>query len=244
MILADSLTKSFNHRRVVNGVTFHAMDGAITGLLGPNGAGKTTTLRIIAGVLRPDSGVVETDNQEDSRDALVRQRRMGALLDHRGIYARLTVRENLQYFGRLRGMKEDALDARISELVRVLSLHSILDRRTAGFSEGERMKTALGRALLHSPQNLLLDEATNGLDVPSVRALRELLHRLRLAGVCVLFSSHVLQEAQALCDRIVILSGGRIAGQGTTRELCQQTSTTSLEDAFVKLIREQETVEC
>lgn len=244
MILADSLEKSFDKRRVVNDVTFRAADGAITGLLGPNGAGKTTTLRMIGGVLTPDSGIVETDNDADSRDPLVRQRRMGALLDHRGIYARLTVRENLEYFGRLRGMTEGALHARIPELVTILSLESIIDRRATGFSEGERMKTALGRALLHSPQNLLLDEPTNGLDVPTVRALRDLLHRLRGAGTCVLFSSHVLREAAALCDRVVILSRGRIAGQGSTRELCQQTGTTSLEDAFVKLTCGQETVKC
>jgi sodium transport system ATP-binding protein len=244
MILANSLEKTFEKRSVVSDVTFRAADGAITGLLGPNGAGKTTTLRIIGGVLKPDSGMVETDNDADSRDPLVRQRRMGALLDHRGIYARLTTRENLEYFGRLRGMTEAALDARIRQLITILSLESIIDRRTAGFSEGERMKTALGRALLHSPQNLVLDEPTNGLDVPTVRALRDLLRRLRGAGICVLLSSHVLEEIQALCDRIVILDRGSIVGQGSTAELCQQTGTTSLEDAFLKLISGQEMEKC
>jgi sodium transport system ATP-binding protein len=244
MIQAKTLSKNFDKRRVVHDVTFLAADGAITGLLGPNGAGKTTTLRIIGGVLKPDSGIVETDDEPNSRDPLIRQRRMGALLDHRGIYARLTVRENLEYFGRLRGMTEAALQARIPEVVTILGLESIIHRQTAGFSEGERMKTALGRALLHSPQNLLLDEPTNGLDVPTVRALRVLLHRLREAGMCVLFSSHVLQEVQALCDTIVILSRGEIAGQGSTDDLCLKAGTTSLEDAFVKLTCGQEIIPC
>ncbi len=224
MIQVQDLAKSFAGRPVVKGLSFTAPDGAITGLLGANGAGKTTTLRMICGALQPDSGAVT-----------VSQGSVGALLDHMGIYPRLTVRENLAYFGQLRGMQPGALGERIAQVLSVLGLESIADRRTAGFSQGERMKTALGRAILHSPRNLLLDEPTNGLDVPTVRSLRDFLRRLRDAGVCVVFSSHVLEEVRALCDQVVIVDGGRVVAEGSPAGLCRQTDSASLEDAFVKL---------
>jgi sodium transport system ATP-binding protein len=224
MIQIQDLAKSFAGRPVVKGLSFTAPDGAITGLLGANGAGKTTTLRTICGVLQPDSGAVT-----------VSQGSLGALLDHMGIYPRLTVRENLAYFGQLRGMQPGALGERIAQVLSVLGLESIADRRTAGFSQGERMKTALGRAILHSPRNLLLDEPTNGLDVPTVRSLRDFLRRLRDAGVCVVFSSHVLDEVRALCDQVVVVDGGRVVAEGSPAGLCRQTDSASLEDAFVKL---------
>jgi sodium transport system ATP-binding protein len=233
MIKVQKLGKSFVNRFVVRDLSFQAPDGAITGLLGSNGAGKTTTLRMICGVLKPDSGSILIDDV--AGDARARQRRMGALLDHMGIYSRLTVRENLVYFGRLRGMTPESLKERVDQVLSVLGLESIADRRTSGFSQGERMKTALGRAILHSPQNLLLDEPTNGLDVPTVRSLRDLLRRLRDAGTCVVFSSHVLDEARALCDKVVIISKGSLIAQGSPSELCSQTETASLEEAFVKL---------
>jgi len=188
---------------------------------------------MICGVLRPDSKSILIDDV--ASDPLARQRHLGALLDHMGIYSRLTVRENLVYFGRPRGMPQESLRERVDHALSVLRLDSIADRRTSGFSQGERMKTALGRAILHSPQNLLLDEPTNGLDVPTVRSLRDLLRRLRDAGTCVVFSSHVLDEVRALCDKVVILSSGGLIAQGSPSELCRQTDTTSLEEAFVKL---------
>ena len=188
---------------------------------------------MICGVLKPDLGSILIDEVVD--DSLARQRRVGALLDHTGIYSRLTVRENLVYFGRLRGMSPEFLRERVGQVLSVLGLESIADRRTSGFSQGERMKTALGRALLHSPQNLLLDEPTNGLDVPTVRSLRDLLRRLRDTGTCVVFSSHVLEEVRALCDKVVIISSGNLMAQGSPSELCSQAGTTSLEEAFVKL---------
>ena len=224
MIQVQDLAKSFAGRPVVKGLSFTAPDGAITGLLGANGAGKTTTLRMICGAAQPDSGAVT-----------VSQGSLGALLDHMGIYPRLTVRENLAYFGQLRGMQPGALGERIAQVLSVLGLESIADRRTAGFSQGERMKTALGRAILHSPRNLLLDEPTNGLDVPTVRSLRDFLRRLRDAGVCVVFSSHVLDEVRALCDQVVVVDGGRVVAEGSPAGLCRQTDSASLEDAFVKL---------
>jgi len=234
MIQVQNLTRSFDNRPVVRSLTFTASDGAITGLLGANGAGKTTTLRMICGVLQPESGSVVLDDAA-ADDPLVRQSRLGALLDHIGIYPRLTVRENLAYFGMLRGMPPAVLADRVSQVLATLGLDAIADRRTAGFSQGERMKTALGRAILHAPKNLLLDEPTNGLDVPTVRSLRDLLRRLRDAGACVVFSSHVLEEVRALCDQVVIIDRGRLVAQGSPAQLCRQTDSASLEDAFVNL---------
>lgn len=233
MLIIRDLRKSFDGKLVVKNLSFEAPDGTITGLLGVNGAGKTTTLRMICGVLKPDSGSISVDGLVEN--ALARQSRLGALLDHTGIYSRLTVRENLIYFGRLRGMALTSLKERVDDLLAALTLGSLADRRTAGFSQGERMKTALGRAILHSPRNLLLDEPTNGLDVPTVRSLRDVLKRLRDAGACVVFSSHVLDEVRTLCDQVVVISEGSLVAQGTTSELCAQTKTASLEDAFVKL---------
>ena len=233
MIQVQSLQKSFGGRTAVRDLSFEARDGAITGMLGSNGAGKTTTLRLICGVLQPDAGTIRIDGAVG--DPLHRQRRLGALLDHIGIYTRLTVRENLTYFGRLRGMPEDLLAARVEEVLAMLGMQSIAGRRTAGFSQGERMKTALGRALLHAPKNLLLDEPTNGLDVPTVRSLRDILRRLRDAGACVVFSSHVLEEVRALCDRVVVIARGACVAEGSLAEICAQAGSQSLEDAFLKV---------
>lgn len=216
MIKVHQLEKRFNGWPVVKDLSFDAPDGAITGLLGANGAGKTTTLRMICGVLQPDFGSIVVDDIA-AADSVGRQRRIGALLDHMGIYTRLTVRENLAYFGRLRGMPLDVIEERLESVISILGLQAIADRRTAGFSQGERMKTALGRALLHSPQNLLLDEPTNGLDIPTIRSLRDLLKRLRDAGTCIVFSSHVLEEVRALCDKVVIIAGERSSPKGLPR---------------------------
>jgi len=233
MIQVQNLTKRFGIRAVVNDLSFTAADGSITGLLGANGAGKTTTLRMICGVLQPDGGTVAVD-----------RRRLGALLDQTGIYSRLTVRENLAYFGELRGIPSAELAERVSQVIATLGLGAIADRRTAGFSQGERMKTALGRILLHGPRNLILDEPTNGLDVPTVRSLRDLLRRLRDDGVCIVFSSHVLDEVRALCDRVVVIDRGRLVAEGSGEALCRDTGSATLEDAFVKLTRSEENAVC
>ncbi len=235
MIKLEKLGKSFNSHPVLRELSFEAQDGAITGLLGANGAGKTTTLRMICGVLQPESGSIAIDDDRSAPGSPGMQKRVGALLDHIGLYSRLTVRENLAYFGQLRGMDDQTLRDRIDTVISALGLERIADRPTAGFSQGERMKTALGRAILHSPKNLLLDEPTNGLDIPTIRSLRDLLRRLRDEGTCVIYSSHVLEEVQMLCDRVVVISQGRIAGQGSAAELCSQTAAGSLEDAFLKL---------
>ena len=233
MIEVRNLQKQFGPVAALRGISFVAPDGAITGLLGANGAGKSTTLRTICGVLKPGGGDVRIDGDSLAGDPLVLQRRVGGLLDHAGLYARLTPREIFTFSGQLHGIPSLRLRERTEEVIVFLGMQSIADRRTGGFSQGERMKTALGRALIHSPKNLLLDEPTNGLDVPSVRALRLLLQRMRETGTCILFSSHVLEEVRALCDRVVVLAGGRVAAEGTPAELCRRAGVRTLEDAFV-----------
>jgi sodium transport system ATP-binding protein len=233
MIEVRNLQKQFGAVAALRDVSFRAPDGAITGLLGANGAGKSTTLRTICGVLTPGGGEVRIDGASLAGDPLALQRRVGGLLDHAGLYARLTPREIFTFSGRLHGIAWRRLRERVEEVIAFLGMQPIADRRTGGFSQGERMKTALGRALIHSPRNLLLDEPTNGLDVPSVRALRLLLHRARDAGACIVFSSHVLEEVRALCDRVVILAQGHVVAEGTSAELCRRAGVRTLEDAFV-----------
>ncbi len=244
MIEVEHLGKSFGPVNAVRNVSFKARNGAVTGLLGSNGAGKTTTLRIIAGALKPQRGQVRIDNLPVCNDSMEAQQRLGALLDHTGLYGRLTAHENLAYFGRLRGIPPSQLKQRVAEVLSRLRLESIADRRTGAFSQGERMKVALGRAIIHGPGNLLLDEPTNGLDVPSIRSLRVLLKRMRDDGVCVIFSSHVLEEVRELCDEVVVISNGSLAAQGTPEQLCYQTGTETLEQAFMKLIAPEEALRC
>ncbi|MCI0627391.1 MAG: ATP-binding cassette domain-containing protein [Acidobacteria bacterium] len=235
MIEVEELEKRFGGVPAVKGLSFKASDGAITGLLGSNGAGKTTTLRMICGVLEPSGGRIRIDHAPVLRGTMDAQRRLGALLDHTGLYPRLTARENLMYFGELRGLPPSVLKQRVEGTLEALGLGTIADRRTGGFSQGEHMKTALARAILHSPQNLLLDEPTNGLDVPTVRAFRTLLREMRDSGMCIIFSSHVLEEVTALCDKVVIIARGTLVACGTPKDLCRQVGSQSLEDAYLKL---------
>ena len=239
MIVVEDLAKSFGKRhevKAVDGVSFHADDGAITGLLGPNGAGKTTLLRMLATLVVPDRGRARIGDLDVVADRYAVRRRIGVLSDARGLYPRLTARENIRYYGKLHGLDGAALETRIEQLVSVLGLQGIADRRAQGFSQGEKMKTAIARALVHDPDTILLDEPTNGLDIMSVRSLRDQLKGLRAAGKCLLFSSHVMQEVAALCDRIVIVAKGRIVAEGTAAELVARSGAASLEDAFVGLL--------
>ena len=244
MIAAEQLEKRFGPVCAVRGLSFTARNGAITGLLGSNGAGKTTTLRMIAGVLEPQNGHVRIDGVPAYEEHFKARERVGALLDHTGLYGRLTARENLAYFGRLHGIPPIQLAPRVKEVLGLLRLESIADRRTGGFSQGERMKVALGRAIMHSPANLLLDEPTNGLDIPTIRSLRSLLKRMRDEGICIIFSSHVLEEVRELCDDVVVISKGCVAAQGTPRELCRQTGTDTLEEAFLRFAPQDEALIC
>jgi sodium transport system ATP-binding protein len=239
MIHAVNLQKRFGSVAAVQNLSFTAPDGAVTGLLGPNGAGKTTSLRMIYGLMQPDSGTIEVDGQNIASDKLAAQQRLGVLPDQSGLYPRLSAREHIRYFGRLHGMGGAKLDDRIEHLIQTLDLGLVADRRVAGFSHGERTKVALARALVHDPQNVLLDEPTNGLDVMSTRAVRHVIRELRSEGRCVLFSSHVMQEVSALCDRVVVMARGRVVAEGSPDELLTLTGTSTLEDAFVHLVGPQ-----
>ena len=239
MIRVDGVSKSFGKKRevqAVRDVSFIAPDGEITGLLGPNGAGKTTLLRILATLIAPDAGSASVDGLDVLRDRYRLRERIGVLSDARGLYPRLTARENIRYYGALHGLSGAALEGRVASLIDTLGLAPLADRRAQGFSQGERMKVAIARALVHDPATILLDEPTNGLDIMSVRALREQLRGLRAAGKTLLFSSHVMQEVAALCDRIVILGAGRVVADGTAPELLAQSGAATLEDAFVALL--------
>jgi sodium transport system ATP-binding protein len=243
MIEVSDIYKSFGSIQALRGVSFRAPDGHITGLLGPNGAGKTTTLRILYTVLKPDSGSAAIDGHNTSTDACEVQRRIGALPDNHGLYARLTARENIRYYGRLQGLAGKKLEQNMDDIINLLDMKEIADRRTGGFSHGERLKVAIARALVHQPQNILLDEPTNGLDVMSMRNIRSLIRRLRDDGKTVLFSSHVMQEVSALCDLIVVIGRGQVAAAGTSEVLRQQTGQSNLEDAFVSIIGSDEGLE-
>ena len=240
MIEVRNLERRFGDVVAVDGVSFTAADGRITGLLGPNGAGKTTTLRTLYGLLRPDAGAATIDGIDAVAEPLAVQRRIGVLPDAHGLYVRLTVREHLRYVGELHGLDGDTIASSIERLVARLDMGEIIDRRVEGFSTGERMKVAVGRALVHDPPNLLLDEPTRGLDVMSTRAMRDLIRQLRADGKCVLFSSHVMQEVSALCDEIVIVARGRAVARGTPDELCQRAGEDDLEEAFVRIIGSDE----
>ena len=236
MIEVDDLHKAFGKVKAVDGVSFAARDGEITGLLGPNGAGKTTTLRMLYTLMTPDRGAVRVDGLDATSQADAVRRRLGVLPDARGLYKRLTARENIEYFARLHGLDAQTLRSRTEALIQALEMQDIAERRSEGFSQGQRVKTAIARALVHDPRNIILDEPTNGLDVMATRAMRNFLRTLRDEGRCVLFSSHIMQEVAALCDRIVVIAKGRVVAQGTADELRAQTGETNLEDAFVHII--------
>jgi sodium transport system ATP-binding protein len=244
MIVVDALAKQFaqGHGRArqlvpaVQSVSFTAADGCITGLLGPNGAGKTTTLRMIAGLLRPDAGQITVAGIDVAQQPQAVQARLGVLSDARGLYPRLTARENIVYYGRLHGLARPQAEARATLLAGMLDMAPLMDRRTEGFSQGERMKTALARALVHDPSHIILDEPTNGLDVLATRSLRDALRRLRSeGGKCIVFSSHIMQEVERLCDQVVVVAGGRTVADGTVPALLARTGQPDFEACFVQL---------
>ena len=244
MINAENLHKAFKTKagivKAVDGVDFQAHDGQITGLLGPNGAGKTTTMRMLYTLMQPDQGSVRVDGIDAATDPEAVRRVLGVLPDARGVYKRLTARENIAYFGELHGLSAATIAERTRSLSAALDMDEILDRQTDGFSQGQRTKTAIARALVHDPRNVILDEPTNGLDVMTTRAMRGFLRHLRDEGRCVIFSSHIMQEVAALCDRIVIIAKGRVVAAGSADELREQFHESNLEDAFVKAIGSDE----
>jgi len=240
MIKVSNLVKSFGDIEAVKGISFEARDGEITGLLGPNGAGKTTTLRMLYSLLPPDAGEICIDGLDPTRDAMAIKRTLGVVPDSRGLYVRMTARENIAYYGQLHGMASRDIEARIGELVKTLDMADFIDRRTEGFSQGQRVKVAIARAMVHRPQTVLLDEPSNGLDVMSTRALRRYVLDLKKNGHSIVLSTHIMQEVAVLCDRIVIIAGGLIAADGSAEDLLRLSGCSTLEDAFVRLIGSEE----
>ncbi len=236
MISVKDLHKSFGDVKAVDGISFDAADGRITGLLGPNGAGKSTTLRVLYTVLKPDSGSAAIDGVDVVTDSLDARRRIGSLPHASGLYPHLTARENIAYYAALYGMPSNKADARVDQVIAQLDIGGFADRRTKGFSQGQRTKVALARALVHEPRNIILDEPSNGLDVMATRSLRDLIRELKAAGNCILFSSHVMQEVEHLCDEIVIIAEGQVAIHDSPDGIRNQTGCDDLEDAFVKTI--------
>ncbi len=236
MIRVESITKSFKAVQALRGVSFTAADGHITGLLGPNGAGKSTALRILCTVLQADSGQAWIDDINVREHPLKARRRLGVLPHGAGLYPQLSARENVLYYGRLHGLSDTKLARRVDELIAELGMEAFAERPAKGFSQGQRTKVALARALVHEPRNLLLDEPSNGLDVMATRALRDTIRALKAAGHCVLLSSHIMQEVAALCDDIVIIAAGQVVAAGTPAALAQQSSSGNLEDTFVEAV--------
>lgn len=239
MIEANDVRKHFGTVQALDGVSFTARDGQITALLGPNGAGKTTLLRLLVGLLARDHGSIAVGGIDPAVDPMSVRQNIGFLTDQFGLYERLTTREYLTYFGELNGMSGAALRQRIDEVTALLSLEDILPRQTKGFSQGQRIKVAMARTLLHRPRHLLLDEPSRGLDVMSTRALRHALNVLRSEGCCVLMATHVMQEVTHLCDDVIVIAKGQTVAQGSPEELCRRTGIASLEDAFVSLVGEE-----
>ncbi len=237
MIKVEGIHKSFGKVHAVRGVSFEAPDGKITGLLGPNGAGKSTTLRVLYTVLRPDEGRASIDGADVVTQSLDARRRIGALPHGAGLYPHLTARENIAYYARLCGIDAASIDERVEDIIGLLEIGDFADRRSKGFSQGQRTKVALARGLVHDPQNIILDEPSNGLDVMATRSLRDLILKLKDAGRCILFSSHVMQEVAALCDDICIIANGRVAIDDSADGIRRRTRCDDLEDAFVKAIR-------
>jgi sodium transport system ATP-binding protein len=236
MITVDGLYKSFGEVKAVRGVSFEAKDGRITGLLGPNGAGKSTTLRVLYTVLRPDQGTATIDGVDVVTHGLDARSKIGTLPHSAGLYPHLTARENIVYYARLYGMDCNLIDEKVQGVIDQLDINDFADRRSKGFSQGQRTKVALARALVHGPQNIILDEPSNGLDVMAIRSLRELIKALKAAGKCVLFSSHVMQEVAALCDEIVIIAEGQVVLNDSAEGIRNRTGCDDLEEAFVKAI--------
>jgi sodium transport system ATP-binding protein len=234
MIAVEHLSKRFGSVQALNDVSFTAADGRITGLLGHNGAGKSTTLRILSTVMRPDAGSATVDANDCTTQALQVRRSLGVLPHSSGLYMHLTGRENIEYYARLRGLKAAALTTACDAIIDRLGIGAVVERRAKGYSQGERLKVALARTLMHRPQTVILDEPTNGLDVNAVRMLRGLIRELKASGCCVLFSSHVMQEVAALCDDIVIIAQGRVVAQGQPDEILAALGTSDLEEAFVR----------
>ena len=243
MIRIENLSKTFSGTKkgqvihALKNISFELRDGEITGLLGLNGAGKSTLLRLIYGLLLPTHGEVFVDDISVTKFPDMARKKLGVLPDDTGLYKRLSARENIRYYGELQGITGEVLEKNTNQLIDWLGMDNIADRKAEGFSLGERMKTAVARAIVHQPQHILLDEPTNGLDVITTRAVRRLLHELKAKNRCVIFSSHLMHEVSGLCDRILVIAGGEIVADGSVAEIIDQGNATNLEDAFINLVQ-------
>ncbi|WP_020399294.1 ATP-binding cassette domain-containing protein [Kordiimonas gwangyangensis] len=235
MIEINNIAKNFGTVQAVRAVSFTAEDGMITTLLGANGSGKSTTLRAVAGLLKPTKGTVTVDGIDVTQNPLAAQARLGVFPDQFGLYTRLTTREHIGYFAELQGLRGTERDKAVEEVTRLLHMEDILDRRTEGFSQGQRMKVALAGAIVHRPKNIVLDEPTRGLDVMSIRLLREILLGLKAEGHCVLLSSHVMAEVEVLSDHVVMVAEGVVCADGSPKSLVEASKQPNLEEAFVAL---------
>lgn len=245
MIEARSLTKKYSDLRrgqvvALDGVSFHADPGQIYGLLGPNGAGKTTALRILSTVLEPTSGTAIVGGFDCVTQPELVRHQIGFISDNTAVYDRMTAYEMVEYFGRLYGMGEQELRERIDQLFERFGMQEIRDVLGAKMSTGMRQKVSIARAIVHDPPVLIFDEATTGLDVLVARALLDAVAELRDQGKCIIFSTHIMREAERLCDRIAIMHRGRILAEGTLGELREQYDEADLEELFFRLIRDQE----
>jgi len=236
VIEVENLTKRFGKVEALRGVSFTAADGRITGLLGPNGAGKSTTLRILCTILAADSGVARVGGVDVGEDPVAVRRAIGVLPHNSALFGNLSARENIAYYAALQGLDGSQLEHAVERIIERLDIGPYATRRAKGFSQGERLRVALARALVHEPATLILDEPTNGLDVMATRVLRDVILERRDDGYCVLFSSHVMQEVAVLCDRIVIVAGGTTVVDGTAEEIRAATGCDDLEDAFVAAV--------
>ncbi|WP_299264079.1 ATP-binding cassette domain-containing protein [uncultured Psychrosphaera sp.] len=240
MLQVNNLVKHFGDIKALDDLSFLAENGQITGILGPNGAGKTTALRVLYGLLEAEEGTGLINGVDSQVSPQLARKEIGIFPDKFGLYERLTAREQISYFAGLHGLKGKEKEQALDDVIEKLDIADIADRRCEGFSQGQRMKVIIAQALVHQPQNLILDEPTRGLDVMSTRILREILLELKQQGKCILFSSHVMQEVAALCDKVIVVANGKVAAVGTPQELCERTGKTEFEDAFVALIGSDE----
>jgi sodium transport system ATP-binding protein len=238
VIQVRELTKRFRELTAVDSVSFTCHDAQVFGLLGPNGAGKTTLLRLLATVLQPTAGTAQVDGWDVRKQSAQARARIGLLVETAGLYVRFTPREHLRYYGHLHGMDGAQLEQRIDVVIEMLEMADFADRRTEGFSVGMHRRVILGEALIHDPPNIILDEPTAGLDVMSTRNVRDLIARFRAEGRCVLISTHLMSEAQRLCDRVAIIHKGHLQAVDTPKALIAQTGVDDLEEAFVRIVGE------
>ncbi len=239
MIQTQQLTKRFGKLAAVDSVSFICRDGEVFGLLGPNGAGKTTLLRLLATVLEPTAGIALVDGLDVRTEGARVRARVGLLVETAGLYDRFTPREHLRFYGRLHGLDGVPLERQVEAILEMLEISNFADRRCEGFSVGMRRRVILGEALIHDPPNVILDEPTAGLDVMSTRNVRSLVTRLRDERRCVLISTHLMNEAQRLCDRVAIIHQGRLQAVGAPADLISQTGAANLEEAFVRIVGEE-----